>query len=325
MRLLFIVISVFTCIGCQSDDYKADLPEVVDFNQHIRPILSNNCYVCHGPDVSSRKADLRLDTEEYAKSRGKSGSIPIKAGSTRKSEVYRRITEEDPEMIMPPPKTNRTLTEYEVALIGRWIEQGAHWKKHWALIAPEDGRLANSNDHLIDSWTAQYLVKAGLQHNTQASAPALVRRLSYLITGLPPRLKDLEIAVNDSSAYETYVDSLLASPHYGERWARHWMDVARYSDTKGYEAGGRERRFIFSHTYRDWLIESFNRDLPYDQFLMYQVAADQMVDWKSDVTPAPGTLDHYRAQVRAYLDMTGAERGLIVLMTSGAVVPVLLV
>ncbi|MCB0667420.1 MAG: PSD1 domain-containing protein [Saprospiraceae bacterium] len=271
MRLLFIVISVFTCIGCQSDDYKADLPEVVDFNQHIRPILSNNCYVCHGPDVSSRKADLRLDTEEYAKSRGKSGSIPIKAGSTRKSEVYRRITEEDPEMIMPPPKTNRTLTEYEVALIGRWIEQGAHWKKHWALIAPEDGRLANSNDHLIDSWTAQYLVKAGLQHNTQASAPALVRRLSYLITGLPPRLKDLEIAVNDSSAYETYVDSLLASPHYGERWARHWMDLVRYAEGRGHEF---DYPVIGAWQYRDYLIRAFNADLPYDDFIREQLAGD---------------------------------------------------
>ncbi|MBK8504091.1 MAG: PSD1 domain-containing protein [Saprospiraceae bacterium] len=233
--------------------------------------MSNNCFVCHGPDISSRKAELRLDQEFFAKSQSQSGLWPIRAGKPHRSEMYRRIMSDDPEQMMPPPETNRSLTAYEKALIGKWIEEGAEWKKHWAFILPENQFLSDNARHPIDQIIDQTLDRQHLQRIPQASNQQLIRRLSYLIKGLPPTEEDLAKNVEDDGDYEKYVNQLLTSPQYGERWARHWMDLARYAEGRGHEF---DYPVIGAWRYRDYLIRAFNQDLPYDEFVIEQLAGD---------------------------------------------------
>jgi hypothetical protein len=185
--------------------------------------------------------------------------------------MYRRIMSDDPEQFMPPPETNRVLTDYEKALIGKWIEQGAQWKKHWAFIPPEDPLLADDGRHPIDQMIDQTLDRQHLKRSPQATDQQLARRLSYLIKGLPPSPEDLIIAFGDEAQYAKYVDQLLASPQYGERWARHWMDLARYAEGRGHEF---DYPVIGAWRYRDYLIRAFNEDLPYDDFVVEQLAGD---------------------------------------------------
>ncbi len=297
MRLSYIYITIFlissaVCFNaCQQKAGEAPLPDKIDFNFHIRPILSDNCFLCHGPDVSSREADLRLDLEETAKAILDNGKRPIHAGNWTASEMMRRVTSDDPDLQMPPPEMNKQLTKREMALLEKWMEQGAEWKKYWAFIPPElptdkaFSTLANTSkkiDYLVD----KTLIEKGLGKSEKANKPALIRRLAYLLTGLPPTTSGIEKFTTDDSqtAYEKLVDEYLASPHFGERWARHWMDLVRYAEYKGHEF---DYPVIGAWQYRDYLIRAFNADVPYDQFIKEQLAGDLLENPR--IHPEKGT------------------------------------
>ena len=258
------------------------LPDVVDFNQHIRPILSTNCYVCHGPDISTREAGLRLDLRDSAIVVLESGVAAVVPGDHEASELIRRISTANEDDRMPPAEMKRTLSEYEIALLEKWIDQGAEWKKHWAfepVTAPVPPSVYKrkfvAND--IDRFIVNRLEKEGIKPASKASRESLIRRLSFVLTGLPPTPEGVDAFVQDNSpdAYEKLVDRMLDSPHFGERWARHWMDVVRYADTKGHEF---DYPVVGAWQYRDYLIRAFNDDLPYDQFLSEHLAGDLLLE-----------------------------------------------
>lgn len=266
-----------TTFSAQSTE---NVPDVVDFNYHIRPILSNNCYVCHGPDPSSREAGLRLDTYEGATALLESGSAAIIPGKSGRSHLIQRITSEDPEQHMPPPNQNKQLSPYEVALLEKWIEQGAEYKPHWAFIPPQKptiptGKKITDTGNEIDAFIQEKLTEKGLKLAPGANRMSLLRRLSFVLTGLPPTPAELRVFETDASedAYEKQVDRLLASPHFGERWARHWMDVVRYAESRGHEF---DYPVLGAWRYRDYLIRAFNADVPYDQFVREHLAGDMI-------------------------------------------------
>ena len=250
------------------------MPETVDFNFHIKPILVQNCYLCHGPDVSSRKADLRLDIYEGATAELEEGGHAIVPGKTSKSLLVARINNVEEDMMMPPPDSTLKRTDREKALLEKWIDQGAEWKEHWAFIKPTTD-LATNDKLAIDNLIDEQLAKKGLEKSAVADKNVLIRRVAYLLTGLPPSPTDVEsfIADNSEDAYEKMVDRYLNSPAYGERWARHWMDLVRYAETKGHEF---DYTITGAWKYRDYLIRAFNEDLPYDQLLKEHLAGDLM-------------------------------------------------
>ncbi len=259
-------------IACSPPDQRVDLPERVDYNFHVRPVLSNTCYVCHGPDASTREANLRLDLRTAATARRPGGGRAIQPGSARRSLLIRRVTSEDAEERMPPAETNHRLSSRDIAVISRWIDQGAEYKPPWALIRP--AWPSGSRDS-IDEFIDERLSAEGLPPAALASKQDLARRASFVLTGLPPTQDELRNFVEDTSAtaYEQLVDRLLDSPRYGERWARHWLDLVRYAESKGHE-------FDFTiqgaWRYRDYLIRAFNADLPYDSLVIEHLAGDQM-------------------------------------------------
>ena len=256
---------------------KADLqlPETVDFNYHIRPILSQNCYVCHGPDESSREAGLRLDNREAAVALLESGSRAILPGKPRRSALIERIKSSDPNLQMPPPAAKKTLSEREIALLERWIRQGATWKEHWAFLPPSPPKLPPTlatarTSATIDHFVEQALVDRGLEAVGSAKPNTLIRRVAYLLTGLPPTKSELDSLGTDFSI-EKVADHYLASPHFGERWARHWMDLVRYGESMGHEG---DYNISNAYEYRDYLIRAFNQDVPYDLFVKEHLAGD---------------------------------------------------
>ncbi len=244
----------------------------IDFNRDVRPILSDACFQCHGPDEKHRMAGLRLDTKEGAFAETRRGKV-IVPGDPGKSLIIQRINHADPARRMPPPASGRTLTAKEIETLRTWVEQGAEWQTHWAFVPPKrpelpPGDAPNPIDRFIDA----RLKREGLTPNKEADRAKLLRRLSLDLTGLPPTPEEVEAFVKDKSpdAYEKQVDRLLASPHYGERMAMDWLDVARYADTHGYH--------IDSHRdmwpWRDWVIDAFNRNMPFDKFTILQLAGD---------------------------------------------------
>ncbi len=266
-RVLFLLFGLgLSVLGCSTSD--PTLPDQVDFNYHIRPILSNSCYVCHGPDVSTREADLRLDTYTGATAK-RSGGRAIVPGSAKRSLLIHRIQTDDPKQRMPPAQMNKVLTEHEIALISRWIDQGAEYKTHWALIPPQRSEDQRSMDDRLH----ERIAANGISPADLAPRASLIRRASYVLTGLPPSPDAVQAFERDDSpnAYVRVVDSLLASTAYGERWARHWMDLVRYSESKGHE-------FDFTiqgaWQYRDYLIRAFNEDVPYNQLVLEHLAGD---------------------------------------------------
>ncbi len=288
---LSITIALFIATGfittqCAQDEASSHIPDQVDFNFHVRPILVQNCYLCHGPDPSSRKAELRLDTYEGATALLKEGvGHAIVPGEADESEVIRRVTTEDTDVMMPPPESNLKLTAYEVAVLEKWINQGAKWKKHWAFIPPEatepDRHEASANE--IDDFIQEKLAGSGLDAAEEASKASLIRRVSYLLTGLPPTVEQLQAFLEDDSddAYEKMVDQYLSSGGFGERWARHWLDVVRYAETRGHEF---DYEIAGAWQYRDYLIRALNQDIPYDQLVREHIAGDLMKDarWNPD-------------------------------------------
>ena len=252
LLLLVIVISV----QFSSDSYAhLDLPEQIDFNEHVRPILAQNCFVCHGPDSSSRKAGLRLDIYDGATQKLKSGKRAIIPGNAKRSQLVQRVHTDDPELHMPPPEAKKRLSEDEIAILSRWIDEGAEWKAHWAFIKPELPDLQNgeSVSSQIDVLIYRQAEHTDLAFSPSASRSALIRRVSYILTGLPPSTEDLNRFEDDQedSWYPRMVDYYLASTHFGERWARHWMDLVRYAEYMGHEF---DYPINGAHHYRDYLI-----------------------------------------------------------------------
>ncbi|MFT5092609.1 MAG: mono/diheme cytochrome c family protein [Porticoccaceae bacterium] len=246
----------------------------VSFNHQIRPIFAEHCLQCHGPDAGKREADLRLDLEHSAKENA------IVAGHPEKSELLRRLTTADPDERMPPPDTGKTLSAAQIQLVRQWIQDGAKFEGHWSFepiskpTIPVTRELAKSD---IDRFVVARLEEAGLRMTSAISRQQLIRRASFDLIGLPPTWEEVTAFVGDDSpqAFEKVIDRLLESPRYGERWGRHWLDIARYADTLGGSAIG-FTKFPFSYTYRDYVIRSLNADVPYDQFVTEQLAADQL-------------------------------------------------
>src|SRR5690606_644106 len=257
------------------------MPAVVDYNFHIRPILSDKCFACHGPDKNAREADLRLDTEEgaYKALVETAGMHAIVPGHPDRSEAYKRITNTDETERMPPVSSNLVLTDREVKLIERWIEQGAEYKPHWAFIPPEQVPVPTVRDghwpaNEIDHFVLARMEEKGFEPNPEAEKHHLLRRVSFDLTGLPPTEKQLErfLADGAANAYEKMVDELLATPAYGERMAMHWLDVARYADSYGYQDDDIRTQW----PWRDWVIHAFNENMPYDRFVTWQLAGDML-------------------------------------------------
>ena len=254
-------------------------PHAVSFSDQVRPILARHCFKCHGPDEKGRKAKLRLDVEAAAKNPASSREPAIMAGKPDESELVRRIFSEDAEERMPPRSANSQLSAAERQTLKLWIAEGAKYDVHWAFQKPvkpaipkvrEPGRVRNP----IDAFVLARLEREGLKPSPEADRATLLRRVSLDLIGLPPTPEEVDAFVNDPSpdAYERQVDRLLASPHYGERWARRWLDVARYADTNGYEKD--RPRSIWP--YRDWVIRALNSGMPFDRFTVEQLAGDML-------------------------------------------------
>lgn len=291
-----------------SEEVEAVLPEQIDFNYHIKPILSDRCFACHGPDANKREAGLRLDIEEEAFTAlgDEKDHYAIVPGKPQKSGVYERISSADPELIMPPPESNLKLTEKEIALITRWIEQGATYKPHWSFIKPENPtvpQLENGNwaKNDIDRFIQAKMLENDLNPSGEADKETLIRRLSFDLTGLPPSVEEVDDFLKDTApdAYVKLVDRLLGSPHYGERLASEWLDVARYADSHGYQDDGMRNMW----PWRDWVIKSFNENLPYDDFLVWQLAGDMLPDATKEQKLATGfNRNHPQSQEGGIID-----------------------
>jgi hypothetical protein len=250
--------------------------EALGFNRHIRPILAENCFQCHGPDPGSRKAKLRLDRQEGFFGAREGGPLVVR-GKPEGSPLYHRVVSADPEEVMPPPKSHKVLSAAQKELVRKWIAQGAPWEPHWSFIKPERPALPAVKNLAwirtpVDRFILARLEAAGLAPSPEADRRTLARRLWLDLTGLPPEPAEVEAFVGDRSAdaYERLVDTLLESPRYGEHRARYWLDAARYADTHGLHFDN----FREIWPYRDWVIAAFNRNMPFDRFTVEQIAGD---------------------------------------------------
>ena len=257
-----------------------------DFQREIQPLLAEHCAHCHGIDESTRQGGLRLDIRQNALDGGDSGQPAIVPGKPDESELVARIRSTDPDVIMPPPREKKPLSAEQQALLEAWIAAGATYDPHWAFVAPKKAVVpaAAGGTNPIDAFVRDQLAKKRFEPAPPADPATLCRRLYLDLVGLPPSPDDL--AAFERDGYEKTVDKLLASPRYGEKWARHWLDLARYSDTTGYEKDVPREMWAW----RDWVIGAFNRDLPYDQFVVEQIAGDLLPDATQDTIVATGFL-----------------------------------
>ncbi|HEY2573753.1 MAG TPA: DUF1549 domain-containing protein, partial [Verrucomicrobiaceae bacterium] len=258
-----------------------------NFNRSIRPILSGHCFACHGPDAKARKAGLRLDLREEALKPAKSGATPIVPGDSARSELVKRITASDPDEIMPPPKAHKELSSAQIALLQQWIAQGAAYQKHWAFEQLVDPKLPDHTGdepwaNPIDAMVSATLREQQLHFSPEAAPETLLRRVTLDLTGLPPTEEDMTTFLAEAkahpesfdAAYDRLVDRLLASDHFGEHLAVGWLDAARYADTNGY-FGDKPRQMWL---WRDWVIDAFNANMPFDRFTLEQLAGDLLPD-----------------------------------------------
>ena len=287
----------------------------VGFNRDVRGILADHCYACHGPDKNARKADLRLDVEADAFA-DRGGYRALTPGKLAESELYQRITSTDPSKRMPPAKSNKPLSSEQIAILGRWIEQGAKWEKHWSRIPPEHAPLpecrTGSPADPIDRFVLASLERAGLGFSPPADRPTLLRRLSFDLIGLPPSPSEVDQFVHDKSpeAVAKQIDRLLASKHFGERMALYWLDLVRYADTGGYHSDNHRDVYLF----RDYVIAAFNDNKPFDRFTLEQLAGDLLPNPTQETRIASGynrllmTTEEGGAQAKEYTAKYAADR-----------------
>jgi len=270
-----------------------ELPETIDYIFDVKPILSDRCYLCHGPDDGTREAHLRLDTKEgaYAALNSVANQFAIVPGDTLSSQLVARITETDTERIMPPEDSNLSLNTYEKKVLIKWIGQGAVWKDHWAFVPPVKADIpevaaTHQTVNEIDHFIFDKLKQQGLSPSEKASKEKLIRRVYFDLTGLPPNLDQIDAFLKNTTAhaYESVVDELLSSSRYGEHMAASWLDIARYSDTHGYQDD--LERVMWP--WRDWVISAFNRNIPYDDFVTWQLAGDLLPDASLEQIVATG-------------------------------------
>ena len=285
MKNLFVLLSFILLASCgieipdAVEAEMASLPDQIDYNFHIKPILSDRCYACHGPDAQKREGDLRLDIKDQAFAALASGNgKAIVSKNVGNSQLVHRILSEEVDIQMPPPTSNLSLTDKEKALLIKWIEQGAEYKPHWAFTKPEKSTIPIAGKdwaiNEVDHFIADQLAQQNITPAPVANREQLIRRLYFDLTGLPPTLEDLDRWMQDTRPdyYEHLVDYLLASPAYGERMTAHWLDVARFADSEGYLDD-------FHHSFwpwRDWVIQAFNKNIPYDKFIHWQLGGDQI-------------------------------------------------
>jgi hypothetical protein len=289
----------------------------LEFNRDVRPILSNNCFLCHGPDKAARKGDLRLDVENDVYEDRGDGVRIIVPGNPAESALYQRMITHEPAKRMPPAKSNKTVTAKEIETVKKWIEQGGKYQKHWSFIPPQHLKLPPVKNprwikNPIDSFILSRLESEGMAPSPEADRRTLLRRLSFDLTGLPPTNEQVEAFVRDPSpdAYEKQVDRLLTSKRYGERMAVYWLDLVRFADTGGYHSDN--HRDITP--YRDWVIEAFNSNMPYDQFTTEQLAGDLLPEATNSQKIASGynrllqTTEEGGAQAKEYQAKYFADR-----------------
>ena len=290
---LTIVLVVIPLVMAQAT--RAESPDSggteIDFGRQIRPLLADNCFACHGPDEDTREGGLRLDQREGVIAEADSGSTPIVPGEVEHSEVYARLITDDEDLRMPPPDSNKRLTPAEIELVRQWIKQGAAWQEHWSFVPPQLRALPNVANKSwlktpVDLFVLDRLEKAGLSPSGAADKRTIIRRVTFDLTGLPPTTDEVTAFVADDSddAYEKVVDRLLESPRYGEHMARYWLDAARYGDTHGLHLDNYREMW----PYRDWVIRAFNDNLPYDQFVIKQLAGDLLPEPTDDDLIATG-------------------------------------
>lgn len=288
--LLFTVLYINACVSEKGKVSKSSLgtmhqmvPDIVDFNFHVKPILSDRCFKCHGPDEKTMEGGLRLNTQEsaFAALGEAKDHYAIVPGDVESSTLIHRIYSEDPNEIMPPQESNLQLLEHEKAILKKWIEQGAEWKQHWSFIPPRKPELPKVEkeawaNNEIDYFILNRLEQEGLTPSEEAEKELLLRRLSFDLTGLPPTLEELDAFLDDDSpdAYEKQVDRLLQTEAYAEHMAAQWLDIARYADTHGYQDD--LERVMWP--WRDWVIHAFQKNLPYDEFVTWQLAGDLLPD-----------------------------------------------
>ncbi|MDA7625550.1 PSD1 and planctomycete cytochrome C domain-containing protein, partial [bacterium] len=260
--------------------------EVLSFNQDIRPILSDKCFACHGMDEDSREAKLRLDTPEGAFRKKRRGKSALVAGKPDESESWLRIITNDEDEMMPPPDSHKALSDEEKELIKRWIEEGASYQKHWAFEPPVMSAVPPGQGSEIDRFVGSVLKRNNLELSPEADREVLIRRVSFALSGLPPTIQEVDRFISDKKdrAYERMVDRYLGSARYGEEMARHWLDAARYGDTHGMHLDNERQMWA----YRDWVIKSFNENLPYNDFTVEQIAGDLLPNPKVDQLVATG-------------------------------------
>lgn len=296
--IIAVITGLVSCFNKGNDDNA--LPKTVSFNFHIRPILSDKCFKCHGPDPSHREAGLRLDIPDsaYAPLKETKGAFALVPGNPDSSEVYRRISSSDSSYMMPVPESHLgALTEYEVKLFKKWIEQGARYETHWAFIPPVKSEVPETGNkswakNEIDHFILDKLKSNGLAPNEEADKERLLKRICFDITGLPPSIEMMDkfLADNSEKAYEQMVDALLQTPQYGEKMAVHWMDVGRYADSYGYQDDNIRTQW----PWRDWVIHAFNKNIPYDQFLTMQIAGDMLPNANKEDILATGFFRNHK-------------------------------
>ncbi len=267
-------------------------PAKVDFNRDVRPILADHCFPCHGPDAGKRKANLRLDVDPGAQKRDRAVIVP---GKPAESELVRRVTADDARDRMPPAKFARPLSAKQIETLTAWVAQGGKWEKHWALIAPvrpEVPTTKHATANPIDAFTFARLEKEGLAPSREADRATLIRRMTFDLTGLPPTPAEVDAFLTDAQplAVPRLADRLLASPRYGERMAWRWLEAARYADTHGYQTDGERDMW----RWRDWVIEAYNRNLPFDRFTIEQLAGDMLPSPTLDQRIATGFNRNHR-------------------------------
>ncbi len=274
-------------------DTNGRIPDKIDFTFHVKPILSDRCFKCHGPDKNAIEGGLSLNTAQdaYMALGKKKDHYAIVPGDIENSELVNRLFTTDESLLMPPPESNLTLTKYEKEILKKWIEQGAEYKEHWAFIAPEKPSIPKTNNttwaqNEIDQFVLSQLEQNGLEPSEKASKEKMLRRVCFDLTGLPPSVEQINTFVNNDSptAYEEIIDSLLNTVDYAENMSAEWMDIARYADTHGYQDDF--ERIMWP--WRDWVIHAFKQNMPYDQFVTYQLAGDLLPNANAEQILATG-------------------------------------